>query len=92
MKIRIAVIAACAGTFAASQIGPAQAAFGNTAASVIQERTADLGALPEFISVPETLKLPPASTEARKDIGCIGWHGRASGESKKGKCIAKKHA
>jgi hypothetical protein len=97
MKMPIAIIAACAGAFALGQTDLAQAAYTSAAAPMSQE-SAHPGALPEFRGGPETLKRPLGFSEAllsspnstRKDIGCIGWHGRSSGVTKNGKCIRKK--
>ena len=98
MKMPTAIIAACAGTFALAQADLVHAAYASAAAPMSQERAADRIALPEFRGGPETLKRPLTFSEAllgspnstRKDIGCIGWHGRSSGVTKNGKCIRKK--
>jgi hypothetical protein len=98
MKMPTAIIAACACTFALAQADLAKAAYASAAAPMSQERAADRSALPEFKGGPETIKRPLAFSEAllsspnstRKDIGCIGWHGRSSGVTKNGKCIRKK--
>lgn len=30
--------------------------------------------------------------QARRDVGCIGYHGRPSGRAKSGKCLARRHS
>jgi hypothetical protein len=75
MRMSIAV-AACAFSVVLAQIDLAQAAYP--------------GAVPEPVGVSQVSKLPLASKEARKDIGCIGYRGTSSGESQNGKCVKKK--
>jgi hypothetical protein len=74
MKMLTVVIAACAGMFALMQTDLAQAAYPSVPQTTSQQ----------------TPSPPPLSKEARRDLGCVGYYGRASGETKNGKCIRKK--
>lgn len=97
MIFRVAIVAAFAGIFALAQTDRARAVYGGAAETASRDGSVPFGAASDLMSrltpdIPHTVAQPASRLpdQARKDVGCIGYHGVASGHSRHGKCVTKK--